>query len=244
MRVKMRIHRQHDLDLCSLYTIKSYHLGREFKRCLIAYAIMEPYIAPEFDTKDMEPEYIPLRQVININLNPNKPEEAAAIDVLEHIRPGFRCSFIKALFRTNMPYLPLLAYQDDFGFITSKNNKTAARINSIQTRHVVQMLNQLSGTPQPKLNDGIQDDTSDSSTLATTSKTNKFMPNSILNNKHEKQDMAQEMVSKDVAQEEHIEETKNLMQIIESNVEQTNESNNTDEDDFNAMFTAFDNMGH
>ena len=144
MKVTIRLHRQHDMDLFSIYRNKSYHIGREMKKCLIAYAKMEPYCPPEFNMDDATTGYVPTSCIIHIDLNPNKPDEAVAIDLLKHIKYGYRCSFIKALFRSALPYLPLLAYSDDSGFITKRLN-TVSDINRMQIQAVI---NQIASAPQ------------------------------------------------------------------------------------------------
>ncbi len=131
MKVSVRIYRQHDLDLIALYRNKKYHIGREMKKCLIAYAKGEMYVPPEVSMDDVISGYVPTYYVIHIELNDKKPDEAAAIELIKHIKNGYKCSFMKALFRSSILYLPLLAYSDDSGFITKRANPVTT-INRIQ----------------------------------------------------------------------------------------------------------------
>ncbi len=120
MRVKVRLYRPHDMDLIILKKTESYRLAIEMKQCLIAYATGSAYTPPEFDFDEAPDGYIGKNYQMHIELNPKKQEEKAAIDVLKEIRPGYRCAFIKTLFRSNCVYLPLLVFADNSALITSR----------------------------------------------------------------------------------------------------------------------------
>ena len=120
MRVKIRLYRPHDMDLIALKRSESYKLGTEIKRCLIAYAAGEEYIPPEFSFSDNKDGYVGKYYQMHIELNPKKLEEKNAIDILSQIKPGYRCVFLKTLFRSSCPYLPLLVFAEDNGIATSK----------------------------------------------------------------------------------------------------------------------------
>ena len=119
MRVKIRLYRPHDMDLIALKRTESYRLGTEMKRCLIAYATGAIYTPPNIDSHEVPEGYVGKTYQMHIELNPKKEEERAAISVLEGIHPGYRCAFIKALFRSNCVYLPLLIFSDN-KIVTSK----------------------------------------------------------------------------------------------------------------------------
>lgn len=220
MKVTIRLHRQHDMDLFSIYRTKSYHIGREMKRCLIAYAKMEPYTPPEFNMDDIVEGYIPTSRIIHIELNPKKVDEAAAIELLNHIRRGYRCSFIKALFRSSLSYLPLLAYSDDSGFVTKRAN-TVMDINHIQTQAVINNMTQ-SLVTNKKSNDKTKTTIWDQSDVDT----NTFKTESVPTH-----------VSKPVTSDE------SAKQLIVTNND-TNDDTNNSLTDFDAMFAAMDNLGH
>ena len=116
MKVTIRVHRQHDMDLMSIHRNKAYHLAREMKRALVAYANNEDYTAPEVNFENEIDGYVPTSVVLHISLDEKKEADQKAIALLDHIRKGYRCSFIKALFRSSCLYLPLLAYADNSGF--------------------------------------------------------------------------------------------------------------------------------
>lgn len=133
MKETVRLYRPHDMDLMVMYLSEGYKLGSELKKCLIAFAKGEVYIPSEFvfdpngatakrfDIKDAKNgKYVKTRYSIPIILNPNKEDEAAAINVLKQVRKGYRCSFIKMLFRNNIITLPLMACINDNGIITKK----------------------------------------------------------------------------------------------------------------------------
>jgi len=90
------------------------------KRCLIAYANGHVYTPPEFDFNESPKGYVGKSYQMHIELNSNKPEEAEAIKMLQEIRAGYRCAFVKTLFRSNCIYLPLLVFSDTNGLVTSK----------------------------------------------------------------------------------------------------------------------------
>lgn len=119
-KVTIRIHRQHDMDLMSIYRNKSYHIAKEIKKALIAYASEKEYVPQEVCIADEAEGYVPTSVVVHISLSEKKEDERKALELLSHIKYGYRCSFIKAVFRSFLPYLPLLAYSDDSGFVMAR----------------------------------------------------------------------------------------------------------------------------
>ncbi len=129
MKIKIRLYRAHDMDLITMKRSESYKLGAEIKKCLLGYARGEAYIPPPFDFDEHEDGYVGRIAQMHIVLSEKKPEEKAAIDLLDGIRPGYRCSFLKNLFRSSCPYLPLMAFADGNGYQTSKE---AAWVNAMK----------------------------------------------------------------------------------------------------------------
>ncbi len=129
-QIPVRLHRQHDMDLICLYRIKSFHLGRELKRALIAYANEVPYVV-EISQQQPEKGYVPTSSLLHIVLDDEKPEEAEAIKILNGVKNGYRCSFIKSVFRGSAPYLPLIAFADGNGFVMKKQD-TSETIRQIR----------------------------------------------------------------------------------------------------------------
>lgn len=148
MRVKVRLYRPHDMDLITLKRDETYHLGIEMKQCLVAYANGYKYIAPRIDTDELPGGYVSKSYQMHIELNPKKPEEKVAIDILKNIRSGYRCAFIKTLFRSSSIYLPLFVFSENSDIITSKdesfyrfvqdvNKKTGS--NEIESKDIIEL---------------------------------------------------------------------------------------------------------
>ncbi len=134
MKLKVRLYRQHDLDLIALKKTEGYQLGREMKRCLISYAKGELYVPPDIKFEEQENLYVEKCCQMNIKLSPQHPEEFSVIMLLNSIRPGYRCSFIKALFRNCATCLPLMAYADGNGYVTTRGDSDAKVAMAILSR--------------------------------------------------------------------------------------------------------------
>lgn len=118
--ITIRLHRQHDMDLISLYKNKTYHIAKEMKRVLVAYAANETYLPASADAAKFLDGYIPTSIVVHITLSEKNKAEAQALELLKHVKMGYRCSFIKAVFRSACAYLPLLAYSASSGFVMAR----------------------------------------------------------------------------------------------------------------------------
>ena len=87
MIVTVRVYRQHDMDLMTLAFDKSFHLGREMKRALVAVANKESYNGTTSDYLGTDTSgYVPKSIREQISLNPADQREKRAIDLLN-------CSF-------------------------------------------------------------------------------------------------------------------------------------------------------
>ncbi|MBR5356286.1 MAG: hypothetical protein IK121_05140, partial [Lachnospiraceae bacterium] len=64
--------------------------------------------------------YMPKSACFHIKFNENKESEKEAVKLLKCIKPGYRCSFVKALFRNSSAYLPMVAYTNGSDFKMSK----------------------------------------------------------------------------------------------------------------------------
>ena len=122
MRVKIRLYRPHDMDLIALKQSDTYKLGIEMKKCLISYAKGDVYTPPMFDSDENVSGYIGKMYQMHLELNPKKPDEKEAIEMLQNIRPGYRCAFIKTLFRNNCLYTPLLVFSNNESISVSRND--------------------------------------------------------------------------------------------------------------------------
>lgn len=122
MIVTVRVYRQHDMDLMTLAFDKSFHLGREMKRALVAVANKESYNGTTSDYLGADTSgYVPKSIREQISLNPADPREKRAIDLLSEIKHGYRCSFIKALFRQSVLFTPLVGYTISSNFAMRHN---------------------------------------------------------------------------------------------------------------------------
>lgn len=140
VRKTVRIYRQHDLDLYSLGLSKSYHLGREMKKALIAYANNTTYDPPELP-KTLDDSVVRTSMLLILYFDPSKPEEKKALDVLNEIKYGYGCPFIKALFRSSLTETLLSSYYADNGLQMSN----AEVVRSIQKKQKAAVLSNLSG---------------------------------------------------------------------------------------------------
>lgn len=76
MIVTVRVYRQHDMDLMTLAFDKSFHLGREMKRALVAVANKESYNGTTSDYLGTDTSgYVPKSIREQISLNPADPRE-------------------------------------------------------------------------------------------------------------------------------------------------------------------------
>lgn len=122
MIVTVRVYRQHDMDLMTLAFDKSFHLGREMKRALVAVANKESYNGTTSDYLGADTSgYVPKSIREQISLNPADLREKRAIDLLSEIKRGYRCSFIKALFRQSVLFTPLVGYTISSNFAMRHN---------------------------------------------------------------------------------------------------------------------------
>lgn len=117
----LRLHRQHDLDLITLYRASGFSFSKEVRRILIAYVNGEPYEPPEIDYNDVDLSYLPTTIQYHITLNPKDPKEQAVLDMLkDEVKYGYVNAFIKALIRAYIPKIPFIGYGVDNGFITRR----------------------------------------------------------------------------------------------------------------------------
>ncbi len=122
MFVTIRLYRQHDMDLISLYNMKDFKFLKKMKSALIAYSKKEDYPIniPSFR---VVPGYIKYITVMHIKLDEKK--DAEAIKVLTSMKPGLRNSFLKAMFRNYLTNIPLTSYENnDDGLIFLKRTES------------------------------------------------------------------------------------------------------------------------
>lgn len=172
MKESVRLYRPHDIDLMVMYLSDEYKLGAELKKCLVAYANGRLYVPPAFELSEADgacfmdkknPKYIRTRYTLPIALNPYNEEEAAAIEILKQVRSGYRCSFIKMLFRNNSKNLPLLSCIKDNGIVTSKVAAAVTQIKEEETTKIEgkEELSEITSYESLPVSDEPMDDTDD-----------------------------------------------------------------------------------
>lgn len=127
MNKTFRLHRQHDMDLIALYRSKDFNFARELKKCLIAYATETEYIPPKYADNAME-GYVATSVTFHIKLSEDIPEQAAVLRLLGDVKYGYGNSFVKAVFRSYLPLLPLSAFSKENGMIMSKRAYVTKRV--------------------------------------------------------------------------------------------------------------------
>lgn len=114
--VTVRLHRQHDMDLINLYRTPGFQFQKVMKRILIAAATGTTYqLAAEPSAP--EPGYVPKSVPMHFSLDPSIPEEQKAIALLENTKYGLRNSYLKALLRSSLPYIPLTSFMQGDGLV-------------------------------------------------------------------------------------------------------------------------------
>ena len=129
MVISIRIYRQHDMDLVTLACDKDFGLGREMKRVLLSAANETPLVPKEIPDISFTEGYVPRMIRVQFSLSPKKPEEAKAFQLLSKVKRGYRCSFLKALFRNQYITLPLSEYLITSGFVLRKEQKPMIQDN-------------------------------------------------------------------------------------------------------------------
>lgn len=121
----LRLHRQHDLDLITLYRSTEFQFSKELRNILVAYVSGETYTPPTINFDNVDLSYIPTTIQYHLTLNDSDEKERAVLDMLQHeIKYGYVNSFIKALIRAYVPFIPFIGYGVNNGFVTRRINAT------------------------------------------------------------------------------------------------------------------------
>lgn len=119
MQVTIRLYRQHDMDLIHMYRQDSFRFASEMKKVLISYVNGQIY-SPVIPEGEPSGGYIPKYHQTHFLLNDKDPKQKEAIDLLYSLKKGMRNSFLKALFRSCLSYLPLDSFVDGDGMVMRK----------------------------------------------------------------------------------------------------------------------------
>lgn len=120
MKVTVRLYRQHDMDLLSLYMNDSFDFTKEMRNSVVSTVRNEPYAV-------RVPDYRPSRQYLKrmYHIRVFIPESAQdVIKKLAGVRSGQVCSFFKAAMRACLSSFPYGAYFGGDGFTLSRAEET------------------------------------------------------------------------------------------------------------------------
>lgn len=123
MMVTIRMYRQHDLDLITLYRHPNFSLPAAIKKALIAYVRKEQLIIKQPAPYQMEKEKI--SRIVQVHINLNEEYEKDIIDWIKDIKEGFRNSVLKNIIRGYIAGPFIYTYQKSESAIddTDANNK-------------------------------------------------------------------------------------------------------------------------
>ena len=118
--VTIRLYRQHDMDLISLYMNDAFDFAKEMKNAVAAMVANKPYTieVPEYKAERI---YLRRMYLVHIYLH---TEDAEIRKKLNEIRVGQICSFFKAAMRACLSSFPYGAYFGGDGFTMSKAEET------------------------------------------------------------------------------------------------------------------------
>jgi hypothetical protein len=116
MQVTIRLYRQHDMDLVHLYRMDGFRFTTELKKVLVACANGQVYM-PQIPDGTPRDGYVPKFHQSHFTLNEKDPAQKEAAKLLGELKKGMRNSFLKALFRTSLPYLPLASFAEGDGMV-------------------------------------------------------------------------------------------------------------------------------
>ena len=120
MILVVRLYRQHDMDLLTLFFNKEIHLCRLMKRTLVNYINDENIALYDFEDPSVTEGYVPKCVRLHIHLNEKNERERKVCEFLKELKSGYRCSFVKALFRNSCTYLPMVGYTKNSSFSLRK----------------------------------------------------------------------------------------------------------------------------
>lgn len=139
--IKLRLYRQHDMDLLLLYKNKEFGFAKAVKRALHAYAAKEPYFFIPPPTTDIH--LYEFKSSYNTKIFLDDEKDADIIEFLDGIKKLYRNATVKNILRGAMvgPYVYGCMMHDDDRLQTEKNiyeplrnNKKIDTLNDAPTR--------------------------------------------------------------------------------------------------------------
>ena len=116
MQKTIRLHRQHDMDLISLYRIEGFRFPFEMKQALRACATGKTYRI-RVPKQEYKRGYVKRSILLHISLHEGVDDDI--IQMLRNVKQGQCNSFMKAVFRNCLDYIPFQAYGKGSGFSMS-----------------------------------------------------------------------------------------------------------------------------
>lgn len=104
MKLVMRLYRRHDLDLVNLYQMPEFNFQESVKKVLADYVSDQNREHSNFKIKvpqnsTQTPNYKELRQYVQVHVYLSDENDKDIVNWVQGIRPGFRNSIIKNIFR-------------------------------------------------------------------------------------------------------------------------------------------------
>ena len=118
VRVTVRLYRRHDLDLIALYRTEGFKFQKEMAACARAAASGKTH---EVTLPKGEPGKGYVKRNYMISLGFDRVRDADVLRMLENIKPGMRCPYLKALMRTCISGARLSIYNEGNGIYISED---------------------------------------------------------------------------------------------------------------------------
>ena len=146
MMITLRLYRQHDLDLITLYRHPSFSLPAAIKKALKAYVKKEQFAIKQPPTYELPKEKI--SKIVQMHISLKEDEDSDIIEWIKDIKEGFRNSVLKNIIRGYLmgPYIFSYQKSSDANDIASEN----ADLFDSNTRNITTLSANKSGLPRKK----------------------------------------------------------------------------------------------
>lgn len=146
MMITLRLYRQHDLDLITLYRHPSFSLPAAIKKALKAYVKKEQFAIKQPATYELPKEKI--SKIVQMHIALKEDEDSDIIEWIKDIKEGFRNSVLKNIIRGYLVGPYVYAYQKSSTAcdLASEN----ADLFDSNTRNITTLSANKSGTPRKK----------------------------------------------------------------------------------------------
>lgn len=231
-KIKIKLYRQHDMDLLLLYKNKEFGFAKAVKRALHAYAAKEPYFFIPPETTDVHLYEFKKSYYTNIYLDEEK--DADIIEFLKNVKKLYRNATVKSILRGAMigPYV--------YGCMIHDSDREEAEDKILKKIRQDKKIENISDVPCRSKK---REKTKEQKTLKNKKdKSNKSNNKLIIKNNQKIQD-SQEKKEKEIVQEkEEIKE--NNTNIVQIEKQEPIQNDNTTSIDSNSepVFNFFDDL--